>query len=110
MCIRDRSSSCSLKFSVIPGKARRCFNVAVPFAWISRESVRWRYGEKYFERELYVDRKIELFEIGTRYKELVERLDIERVDNYLAYLPCLETDVAAVDDDNGCLLYTSRCV
>ena len=47
---------------------------------------------------MYVDREIELFVIGRRYKELVERLGIERINNYLAYIPCVEIDVAAVDD------------
>ena len=71
-------SSCPLSFNEVPGRTRRCFNVIVPSAWITRESVRWRYGEGYFEREMYVDREIELFVIGRRYKELVERLGIER--------------------------------
>ena len=85
-----RSSNCSLNF---------CDDL-VPSAWDGRESVRWRYGERYFEREWYLDGEIELFKVGRNYKELVERLDVERVDNYLPYLPCVETDIAAVNEDN----------
>ena len=71
------SSNCPLNFNEVPGKARRCFNVAVSSAWISRESVKWRYDERYFERELCVDGEIKLFKVGRRYKELVARLGIE---------------------------------
>ena len=46
-----------------------------------------------------VDREIKLFKVGRRYKELVERLDVERAGNYIEYLPCVETGVAAVVDD-----------
>ena len=97
----DKCSTQNYPFSFCgaPGGIRRCFNVAVPSAWIKRENVRWRYGEGYFERELCVDRKVELFEIGRRYKELVARLDIERAYNYIEYVP-YDVIEAAVDDDN----------
>ena len=55
--------------------------------------MRWRYDERYFERELYVDREIELFEISRSYKELIERLKLERV-NYMRYFPV----VVDIDD------------
>ena len=43
--------------------------------------------------------EIELFKVGRNYKELVERLGIERVENYIEILPCVEANIAAVDDD-----------
>ena len=49
------SSSWSLNFSVVPGRARRCFYDLVPSAWDGRQSVKWSYDERYFERELYFD-------------------------------------------------------
>ena len=36
----------------------------------------WCYDER------YVDRKIETFKVSRRYKELIERLDVERAGNY----------------------------
>ena len=82
------SSSSPLIFCGVPGKARRCFNVVVPSAWDDGESMKWCYDERYFERELYFDRKIELFEVSRSYKELRERLKRERADDYIEYLPC----------------------
>ena len=32
---------------------------------------------------------------------MVKRLGIETVDNYIEILPCVEADIAAVDDDVG---------
>ena len=68
----DVFSNCSLSFCDVPGKARRCFYVVVPSAWNDSESVKWCYEERYFERELYLERerKIEVFEISRSYKEL----------------------------------------
>ena len=37
--------------------------------------------------------------MGRNYKELAERLGIERVNNYIEILPCVEVDIAAIDDD-----------
>ena len=85
-----RSSSCSLKF---------CDDL-VPFAWDSGKSVRWPYGERYFEREWYLDGEIELFKVGRNYKELVERLDVERAGNYIEYLLGVESDISTVVYDN----------
>ena len=79
------SNNCPLSFCDVPGKARRCFYDLVPSAWNDRKSMKWCYDERYF------DKKIELFEVNRGYNELVERVDIERVNNI-------------------CLLYTSRCV
>ena len=53
----------------------------------SRESVKWHYDERYFERELCFDRKIQLFEVSRSYKELRVRVKIERVDDYIEFLP-----------------------
>ena len=56
----------------------------MPSAWDDRERVRWHYGERYCERELYFDRMIEMFKLNRGYKELRERLQFERV-NYRKY-------------------------
>ena len=61
------TNNCPLIFCA-SGRARWCSNKAVPSAWIKRESVRWRYDERYLERELCVDREIELFEISRSYR------------------------------------------
>ena len=103
-------------------------------AYIERESVTWCYGEGYFESERYCDererkREIEIFKVNRNYKEFVERLGVEMIDNKSKYLPWVEADIAVGEDDNGnndfityrvvtnytggdktCLLYTSRCV
>ena len=73
-----------------PGKVRRRFYDLIPSAWNDRKSMKWCYDERYF------DRKVEMFKVTRGYKELVERLDIERVDN-IEYLPC-EVIGAANDD------------
>ena len=83
-----RSLSCSLKFDEL-----------VPSVWDGRESVIWCYGERYLERELCVDREIKLFKVNRNYEEFVERLDVERVGNYIEHLPCSETEVVAEVDD-----------
>ena len=91
------TNSCPLIFCA---SGRWCSNkVVVPSAWVSRESVIGSYGGRYFERELCVDGEIELFKVDRNYKEFVERLGIERVENYIEILPCVEADIAAVDDD-----------
>ena len=68
------TNNCPLSFNVIPGRTRKCFNVAVPSAWIKRESVRWCNDERYFERE----RMIEMFTLSRSYNELRERLGVEK--------------------------------
>ena len=80
----DESSTnnCPWSFGGVPGRARRCFYVAVPSAWIERESVKWG-SEIDFERV----RVIELFKLKRGYRELVGMVDIERVDN-IEFLPC----------------------
>ena len=93
MVDESSTNNCPWSFCGAPGRTRRCFNIAVPSACSDRERVKWG------ERELYGDGEIKLFEISRNYKELVERLDIERVDNYIEILPCVETDAAAVDDN-----------
>ena len=62
-----------------------------------------------------------LFNVIRSYKELLEKINRERISN-IVDLPCYENGVAIDDDDNGdsyieclpvhrrCLLYTSRCV
>ena len=87
---------------------RWCSNkVVVPPAYIERESGTCCYDEGYFERERererYGDRKIELFEVGRNYKELIEKINNERVD-YIKGLPCEVISTAVVDendDDNN---------
>ena len=59
--------------------------------------MKWCYDERYFERELYFDRKIELFEVSRSYKELRQRLKSERVKDDIEYLPCDVT--SAANDD-----------
>ena len=117
-----RSLSCSLKFYEL-----------VPSVWEGRESVIWRYGERYLERELCVDGEIEVFKLSRSYKELIERLELKKIDD-IVDLPCeIQMDdyfddtvvndknlpdvvidiVNDYDDTNDmgiCLLYTSRCV
>ena len=61
------------------------------------ERVQWGCERYYDERER--KREMEIFKVNRGYKELVERLDIERVSD-IKYLPW----------DKTCLLYTSRCV
>ena len=97
MCIRD--SSCPLIFCASDRWCRS--KVVVSPAYIERESVTWYYDEGYFERERYGDRKIELFEVGRNYKELIEKINNERVD-YIKGLPCEVISTAVVDknDDN----------
>ena len=51
------------------------------------------YGERYLERELYVDGEIELFRLKRSYKELIEKLELEKIDD-MKYLPVV------VDIDN----------
>ena len=51
---------------------------------------------------------IEIFKVKRNYREFVERLGRERSKNNNEYLPYSEVKDVAVD--NGCLLYTSRCV
>ena len=78
---------------------RWCSNkgVASP-AYIKRESVTWCYGGRDLERELCVNWEIKLYKVNRNYREFVERLGIERVDNYSEYVPCIEADIEAVDD------------
>ena len=61
MCIRDRCE-------VVQGGCDRC------------------YDERYYERV----RVIEWFKLKRGYTELVEMLDIERIDDDIEYLPCDE--------------------
>ena len=92
------TNNCPLIFCA-SGGARWCSNkVVLPSAWDGRKRVKWHYDGRYFERELCVDGEIELFKVGRNYKELVERLGIERVENDVEILPCVEADIAAVDD------------
>ena len=58
--------------------------------------MKWCYDERYFKRELYFDRKIEMFKVNRGYKELVERLDIGGVSD-IKYLPC--DVISAANDD-----------
>ena len=90
----DVFSSCSLSFCGVPGRARKCIYIVVPFAWNDRDRMKWCYDEKYFGRE----RNIELSEVSRNYKELGERMRTERVSN-IVDLPGCENS-AAVDDDN----------
>ena len=84
---------------------------------MERESVTWCYGEKYIKRESverYGERKkvIEIFKVNRKYRELVERLGVDTVDENNEYLPCSNSkiEITINDENNGCLLYTSRCV
>ena len=98
------ANGCPLNFCA---SDRWCNNkVEVSPAYIKRESVTWCYGERYFERERYGDRKIELFEVGRNYKELIEKINNERVD-YIKGLPGEVISTAVVDenDDNKHLPY-----
>ena len=68
-----------------------------------------------------VDREIELYQLKRNYRELIERLEVEKINN-MKYLPC-EIKIDDYFDDTVvndkhlpndvidiCLLYTSRCV
>ena len=117
-------------------------------AYLERECVVWCYGKKYIKRESverycerYGERKnvIEIFKVNRKYRELVERLGVEMVDDYSKYLPCSKIEITIIIDDESndnnhlpwevtgvvvenydddymtnkiitCLLYTSRCV
>ena len=69
-------------------------------AYLERESVTWCYGEKYIEREN--KRVIEIFKVNRKYRELVERLGVEMVNNYNEYLPCSKIEIViTVDGDNN---------
>ena len=67
-----------MNFCVVPGRTRRCFNIVVPSVWDGRENVIRRYCERYLERELFVDREIEIFTLSRSYKELKEKLKFEK--------------------------------
>ena len=63
-------------------------------------------------RELCVDGEVELFTLSRSYKELKERLELEKI-YYMKCLPC-EIDIDGYFDDTAvddrhlpCLLYTS---
>ena len=71
-----RSLSCSPKFYEL-----------VPSVWDGRESVIWCYSERDLDRELCIDREIELFQLKRNYKELKERLELKEIDD-IQYLPC----------------------
>ena len=78
-------------FSSSPLIFSRRFYDLIPSVWSDRKSMKWCYDKRYF------DRKIETFKVSRRYKELIERLDIERVNN-IEYLPC--EIVSGANDDN----------
>ena len=47
-------------------------------------------------------REIEIFKVKRNYREFVERLGVEMVDNNNEYVPCIKAEMAAiVDDDNN---------
>ena len=55
------------------------------------------------------ERVIEIFKINRKYREFVERLGVERVDNYSEYLPCSEIEITIiVDGDNNDNNYLPR--
>ena len=87
------TNKCLLNFCVVPGGIRRCFNIAVPSAWSERDKVIWRYGERYLERELFIDEEIELFVLSRNYEELIERLEVEKIYN----MKCLPYEMK-IDD------------
>ena len=95
-------------FVVFLGVPRNIVSV-VPFAWY--EIGQWGYDrcyddERYLERELFRDREIEIFTLSRNYKELKERLELEKIDN-MQCLPC-EIDTDDFDDtvvDNKHLPY-----
>ena len=97
MYLVDKSSTnnCPWTFGGVPGRARRCFYDLVPFAWNDREKVKWCYDERYFERE----GEIVLFEVSMSYKELMERVKSERVNDYIEFLP-YDVVSAARGDNN----------
>ena len=53
----------------------------------------WCYDERYLERELCVDREIELYQLKRNYKELIERLEVEKINN----MKCLPYEMK-IDD------------
>ena len=81
------TNNCFLNFFVVPGESRKCFNVAVPSAWSERENVIWCYGERDLDRELCIDREIELYKLKRNYNELKEMLEVVK-RNDMKYLPC----------------------
>ena len=69
----------------ILGRAKKYNKFVVPFAWY--EIGQWGCDrcyddERYFERELCVDGEVELFTLSRSYKELKERLELEKI-NYM---------------------------
>ena len=68
-------------------------------AYLERESVTWCYGDKYIERE--IKRVIEIFKINRKYREFVESLGVEMVDDYSEYKPCSKIEIAIIVDDEN---------
>ena len=71
-------------------------------AYLERESIAWCYGEKYIERERERERVIKIFKVNRKYREFVERLGVEMVDDYSKYKPYSDIEIViTVDGDNN---------
>ena len=65
-----RSLSCSPSFYEL-----------VPSVWDGVESVRWCYGEGDLDRQLCVDREIELYKLKRNCNELKEMLEVIEIND-----------------------------
>ena len=94
----------------VPHKWCSNFELGTP-AYLERESVTWCYGEKYIKRESverYCEKKkvIKFFKVNRKYRELVERLGIETVDENNEYLPCSNSKIEIIiDEENNGIKY-----
>ena len=77
------TDNCFLKFFIVPGEIRKGLNELVPSAWSERESEVWCYGEGDLDRELCIEREIELYKLKRNYNELRERLEGVNIIKYL---------------------------
>ena len=84
--VEDKVSSNSpLIFCGVLGRAKKYSKFVVPFEW--SEVCQW-CGDRYCDESDYErDRRIEVFKLKRSYKELIERLELEKIDN-MKYLPC----------------------
>ena len=69
----------------------------VPSVWSERENVIWCYGEGDLERELCIEREIELYKLKRNYDELRKRLEGVKI-NHIKYLP-VEREIENYFDD-----------
>ena len=103
----DRSTNKVPLCFCVPHKWYNNFELVTP-AYLQRESVTWCYGEKYVKRESierYCESKkvTDIFTVNRKYRELVERLGVDTVEEDNEYLPCSNNKIETIigDDNNG---------